>query len=411
MQQIKINQGQRYFPALHIRDFRLFWFSQMVSLSGTWMHSTAQAWLVYSLTQSPFYLGLIAFLSSFPLMFLTFYGGLIADRYNKRDILLITQGLSIIPALFLAILTYTELIKVWHIGLMALFLGLINAFDIPARQSFFAELVGKEQVTNAIALNSMAFNSARVIGPLLAGFVIVKLGMAECFFLNALSFIPVLFVLLFIRRHHIPQTRTTKNIDAFKEGFYFVRHNRPIMFILLMIATFSLFAIPFINLLPVISKEVFKMQVGGLSILMASLGVGSFLGAFILAFVKTPLEKRLFIPLSSVVFIIALVIVTISSNFYLTSLALVFCGWGIVTFLALCNGFIQERVDDERRGRVISLYVFVFLGLSPVGNLILGLSADMFGTMDALRMFSLSLCIVVALFVITFRRSCEDTCS
>lgn len=375
------------------------------------MHSTAQAWLVYSMTESPFYLGLIAFLSSFPLMILTFYGGLIADKYNKRDILLITQALSIIPALVIAILTHMAIIKIWHVGLMALILGIINAFDIPARQSFFAELVGKEQVTNAIALNSLAFNSARIVGPLVAGFVISTFGMSECFYINSLSFIPVLAVLILIKKHKKIRQESLSSIDALKEGFAFVRHNRAIMLVLLMIATFSLFAIPFINLLPVISKEVFQKQVEGLSILLASLGLGSFLGAFLLAFMKTSLDKKTFIPFSASVFIVSLVIVSISSNFYLTVLSLVFCGWGVVTYLALANSFIQERVDDAKRGRVISLYVFVFLGLSPVGNLLLGFFADLFGTMTAIKMFSLSVCLAVLLFTINFRRSCEDTCS
>ncbi|MFQ3573328.1 MAG: MFS transporter [Thermodesulfovibrionales bacterium] len=410
MQDPQVNDPQRYFPALYVRDFRLFWFSQLISLSGTWMHSTAQAWLVYSITHSPFYLGLIAFLSSFPLMILTFFGGLIADRYNKRNILLITQGLSMIPAFVIAILTQMGIIKVWHVGLMALFLGIINAFDVPARQSYFIELAGKEQLTNAIALNSMAFNIARVLGPVFAGFIIANFGMSECFYINSLSFIPVIIVLLMIKKRAMISDCSLSSIDAIKEGFIFVRHNRPIMLIMLMIATFSLFAIPFINLLPVISTEIFHRQIDGLSILMASLGLGSFLGAFILAFMKKAIDKQTFIPLSAIVFIVSLIIITFSKYFYLTVISLVFSGWGIVTYLALSNSFIQERVDDTKRGRVMSLYVFVFLGLSPIGNLLLGYTADILGTMTALKVFSMSVCIGVLLFTLKFRRSCEDTC-
>ena len=183
------------FSSLYYRDFRLFWFGQLISLSGTWMQSIAQGWLVYSLTKSPFYLGMVAAAGSLPILLFTLVGGIVADRFRKRNLLLITQALSIIPALLLGILTDIHLIAVWQVALLAALLGTVNAFDIPARQSFFVELVGKSNLTNAIALNSAAFHGARMVGPVIAGITIAFMGLPACFYLNALSFFAVIIAL------------------------------------------------------------------------------------------------------------------------------------------------------------------------------------------------------------------------
>ncbi|HMK43829.1 MAG TPA: MFS transporter, partial [Dissulfurispiraceae bacterium] len=181
------------FPALRHQDFRFFWIGQLISLSGTWMHSVAQSWLVYSLTHSPLYLGIIASLSSLPILLFTLLGGMVADRFPKRTILMVTQFLSALPALFVAVLADLRIITVWHVGIAALMLGIVNAFDVPTRQSFLAEVVDRDSITNAVALNSAAFNGARVIGPVVAGIVIAHVGIPACFYLNALSFFAVLF--------------------------------------------------------------------------------------------------------------------------------------------------------------------------------------------------------------------------
>ncbi len=400
----------RRFPALHVRDFRLFWLAQLVSLSGTWMHSTAQGWLIYTMTRSPLYLGLIATLGSLPILLFTFFGGLIADRYKKKDILLLTQSLSIVPAFIIGILSDNGIIQVWHVGLMAFLLGTINAVDIPVRQSYFAELVNKSEITNAIALNSMAFNGARITGPMIAGLVIEHLGITSCFYLNALSFVPVIIALYLIKTKGTAGDRHPLNRDSIMKGLHFVRGHRAVLLILLLIASLSLFAIPYINLLPVIAEDVFKRGIKGLTILMSSLGVGSFSGALIIASLKYFERKDLFIPLSAVVFGMSLLVVSFSGDFYVTIVAMVLSGWGIVTCLALANGFIQEVVIDSLRGRVVSLYVFVFLGLAPIGNAIMGVTADFIGTMTALRLFSLIVMAIILVFVINFRRACEDTC-
>ena len=400
--------SDRRFPALHVRDFRLFWLAQLISLSGTWMHSTAQGWLIYTITRSPLYLGLIATLGSLPILLFTLFGGLIADRYRKKDILLMTQSFSIIPALVIGVLSDTGVIQVWHVGLLAFVLGTINAIDIPVRQSYFAELVDKTVITNAIALNSMAFNGARITGPMIAGLVIEHLGITSCFYLNAVSFVPVLIALYMIKTSGTAQDRHPIDRDSIMKGLTFVRGHRPVLLILLLIAFLSLFAIPYINLLPVIAEEVFNRGIKGLTILMSSLGVGSFSGALIIASVRYFKRKDLFIPLSAVLFGTSLLVLSFSRDFYVTTVAMVLSGWGIVTCLALANGFIQEAVIDSLRGRVVSLYVLVFLGLAPIGNAIMGVTADLFGTMPALRFFAIFVMAIILIFVINFRRACED---
>ncbi|MCX8069948.1 MAG: MFS transporter [Thermodesulfovibrionales bacterium] len=400
---------KRYFPALYVRDFRLFWFSQIISLSGTWMHSTAQGWLVYSLTKSPMYLGLIAFLSYLPIFLFTFLGGVVADRFNRRNILLVTQILSIIPAFLIALLTDLNIIEIWHVGILAFVFGLINSVDIPVRQSFFTELVGKDVITNAIALNSTIFNAARITGPLLAGFTIQYFGITACFYMNALSFLPVVVSLFLINQKTNKHLNQNKGIRSFSEGWRFVFGNKAIFYALIMIALFSLFAIPYINLMPVIAEGIFKKGIKGLSILMASVGFGSFLGALILAFKRDLERKDLFIPLSAIVFSVALFIIAISNVFTLTLFAMILSGWGLVTFLALCNGFIQESVSNELRGRVVSFYVFVFLGISPIGNLIVGFTADRIGTQEALLLFSTVVLLSALIFTFIFRRNFENT--
>ncbi len=395
---------------MYSRDFRLFWLAQLVSLSGTWMHSAAQGWLVYSLTKSPLYLGIIASLGSLPILLFTFWGGVIADLYPKRNILLITQSLSIAPALVIAGLSGSGLIEVWHVGFMAFILGTINAFDIPVRQSFFADLVEKQHITNAIALNSTAFNGARITGPVIAGFVIEYFGITSCFYINAISFIPVIIALYRIKAVGISHRPTKDRERGIIGGLGFVRNNRPVLYILSLIALFSLFAIPYINLLPVIAEEVFHRGITGLSILMACIGIGSFSGALIIAFMKEIYRKDLFIPFSATIFGLSLIVISFSHNFYITLSALVMSGWGIVTYLALSNGFIQESVSDFLRGRVVSLYIFVFLGLAPIGNALMGLAADIMGTMTALKIFSAVVMLMTIVFAVKFRRSCEDTC-
>jgi len=384
------------FSALHYRDFRLFWFGQLISLSGTWMQSVAQGWLVYSLTKSPFYLGLVAAAGSLPILLFTLAGGIVADRFRKRNLLLITQALSIIPALVLGILTDFNLIAVWHVALMATLLGTVNAFDIPARQSFFIELVGRDNLMNAIALNSAAFNGARMIGPVIAGMTIAYIGLPSCFYLNALSFIAVIIALSKINIRGEIKESSNGFIRDFTEGIQFVKSKPEIYRIILLIAVFSLLGIPYITFLPVFAVEVFRTGPKGLGFLVSAAGTGALTAALSLAFKGDIKEKNRFMSISALCFSFSLFAFSLSKNFYLSIVILIFIGWGIVSFLATANSFIQLSVPDNLRGRAMSVYALVFLGTAPLGNSLLGVLANSFGTTRAVSISAI-FCIIASI--------------
>jgi len=403
-----MEKAQR-FSALYTRDFRLFWFGQIISLSGTWMHSMAQSWLIYSMTKSPLYLGLIASLSSLPILLFTLIGGSVADRYPRRNIIIVTQVLSIIPAFVLGVLTYANVVQVWHVGVIAFFFGTVNAFDVPARQSFLAEVVNKGDITNAIALNSAAFNGARIVGPLIAGFIIASLSLPACFFLNALSFVPVVVALTRIKAAGVPGKAGKGFLRGIGEGWKFVVSERPVFYIMSLIAVFSLFGIPYITMLPVLAVEVLDAGVKGLSMLMSAAGVGSFAAAMFVAFKGEIESKGVYIPVAAIIFSAAVIIISLSHNFYLSASVIFFAGWGIVSFLAVSNSFIQQSVPNELRGRVMSLYTLVFLGLAPIGNSAIGFAAHSMGTLPSLRFFA-AICVISSLlFFALFEKSYRET--
>ena len=396
------------FSALYTRDFRLFWFGQIISLSDTWMHSVAESWLVYSMTKSPLYLGLIASLSSLPILLFTLIGGSVADRYPKRNIIIITQVLSIIPAFALGVLTYGNFVTIWQVGVIAFFFGTVNAFDVPAKQSFLAEVVSKGDITNAIALNSAAFNGARILGPLMAGLVIANFSIPVCFFLNAISFVPVVFALTKIGTTGTTKISNKGFIETIREGAQFVLREKSVLYIMSLISIFSLFGIPYITLLPVLADNVLKEGVRGLSFLVSSAGLGSFAAAMIIAFKGEIQGKRTYIPVSAVIFSVAIMALALSDNLHIAMLLMFFAGWGIVSFLAVCNSFIQQVVPDALRGRVMSLYTLVFLGFAPLGNSAIGFTAYVFGTLLSLRIFA-AICIFSSIiFFVLFGKSYKE---
>lgn len=398
-------QTNQRFSALYVRDFRLFWLGQVISLSGTWMQSLAQSWLVYSLTKSPLYLGIVASVSSLPILFFTLVGGMVADRYPKRNILVLTQALSALPALVLGILTETKTVTVVHVGILAAFLGTVNAFDVPARQAFLAEVVDKSAITNAIALNSAAFNGARIIGPVIAGIVISSMGIPACFYLNAISFVAVIFALWKIEARG---TLSTKQKDFFREiadGWNFVTGEKPVLYIILLVSLFSLFGLPFYTLLPVLAGGILNMGAKGLSFLVASAGAGSLLGALMLAFRGNVEREDIFIPFSAITFSTAVLALSFScANFYMSMAFIFAAGWGIVSNLATCNSYIQKRVPDALRGRVMSLYILVFLGFAPLGNSLIGFAAETAGTIASLKAFAIVCIIGSIIFFNLFRK-------
>lgn len=371
------------FSSFSVRDFRLFWIGQFISLSGTWMQSVAQGWLVYSLTQSPFYLGMVAAASSLPILLFTFAGGIVADRFPKRTLLLTTQVLSILPALLLGILTSLKVISVWQVAVIAAFLGTINALDIPVRQSFLAEMVGRGHVVNAIALNAAAFHGARMIGPVIAGILIAWLGVAACFYINALSFVAVIISLLKMEVRGGTLAKSEGIIRDFMKGIGFIREDREILRIILMITVFSLVGIPYITLLPVYAAEVFGEGAQAYGLLIGASGLGALIAAVGIALQEDIRDKTRFMAVAAMCFSVSLLLFSFSRVFSVSLLLVMISGWGMVSYLASANGYIQILVPDELRGRVMSLYSFVFLGTVPIGNAIIGTAADLFGTTRA----------------------------
>jgi MFS family permease len=397
----------RRFSALYYRDFRLFWFGQIISISGTWMQSVAQGWLVYSLTKSPFYLGMVAAAASLPILFFTLPAGVLADRFPKRNLLLYTQAFSIVPALMLGILTSLKVVAVWQVALLAAVLGSINAIDIPTRQSFLAEMVGRGQVVNAIALNSAAFNGARVIGPMIAGFVIAYIGLPACFFLNAVSFGAVILALSKMRTRGEIRVKPEGMIKDFVKGIGFVKGNREIVAVITLIGVFSLVGLPYISLLPVFAGEVFHRGAKGYGFLMGASGIGALTAAVGIA-AKTRIRNTLKImSLAALCFSTALLAFSISRIFWVSLVIIMVGGWGMVSYLALANSFIQMSVPDELRGRVMSVYSFVFLGTVPIGNAIMGVVADRIGTTHAVSVGG-AVCIAAAVLFVRRYGKKED---
>jgi MFS family permease len=388
------------FPALQSREYRLFFFGQMISLSGTWMQSVAQGWLVYSLTKSPFYLGLVAAFGSLPILLFSLFGGIVADRIRKRNLLLLTQALSIIPALSLGILTDMNLISVWHVVLFATFLGTVNAFDIPARQAFIIELVGEKGLMNAIALNSTVFHGARLIGPVMAGMAIAYLGLPACFYLNALSFSAIIIALSKMKVKSNTKEQTKGFLRDLSEGIKFVTSKPDIYRIILLIAVFSLVGLPYVALLPVFAVEVLRAGPQGFGFLVGAIGGGAFLAGLFLAYKGDVENKFRLMSLSCLCFSIFLLVFSISRSVYLSIAALLFIGWGTVSFFATANSFVQLSVSDNLRGRVISVYAFVFLGFAPIGNYLIGILADSFGVTRTVA-FSSIICIAASTLFLT----------
>lgn len=390
------------FPALYVRDFRIFWIGQLISFSGTWMQSTAQGWLVYSLTRSPLYLGLVAAASSLPVLFFTLVGGVVADRLMKRKLLVITQTLSMLPALALAVLIDLKLVTVWQIMLFATLLGMVNAFDVPARQAFLVEMVQKGRLLNAIALNSAAFNGARIIGPFFAGLTIASLGVAACFYVNAASFLAAIVALFMIRAQgetgkgvflkspgENGSGRLAALVRDLREGLSFVKEGQDIFRILLLVATFSFFGIPFITLLPVFAEDILNVGPRGLGILAGASGLGALIAAVFIAFKGEIAKKGRLMTTAGLIFGSALFAFSLSGDYGASILILIFAGWGMMSFLAVANSVIQLSTPDALRGRVMSVYAFVFLGIAPAGNALMGSVAHAIGTGRAVSIGSL----------------------
>lgn len=377
----------RRLPALYCRNYRLFWFGQCVSLTGTCMQSVAQGWLVYSLTKSTLLLGLVAAAVSAPVLLFSFFGGAVADLADKRRLLLCTQSLSVIPALLLAYLTASCRITVGLIAVLAMLQGALNALELPARQSYWSELLPKGYRASGNSLNAVAFNASRILGPVLAGGIIASSGIAPCFALNAISFMAGILSLLLIRGQTAVEPVSAQRgsvISDIGEGLRYVAGERKVALVMLLVAVISLFGIPFVPLLPVFADHILKVGPRGLGYLSAASGVGSLLAALGLAWCGDVRKKGRLIASSGLLFAVCLFLFAHSEEYRASLLALVSIGAGMVAFLACISCFLQHTCPDQLRGRVMGIYTFVLIGMAPLGHSMMGLLAANLGVVSAL---------------------------
>jgi len=370
--------------SLRHRNFQLFFGGQLISLIGTWMQNVAQSWLVYRLTGSSFLLGAVGFAGQIPVFLMAPVGGIIADRKNRHHVVVATQTVSMILAFILAGLTLTKLVQVWHVMVLAALLGVVNAFDIPARQSFIVDMVGKEDLINAIALNSSMFNGARVIGPAIAGLLVASIGEGWCFFGNAVSYIAVIVGLLLMRVTWQPGKPSGSPLENIIEGFQYVRSTQPIRVLLLLLGLVSLVGMPYAVLMPIFADRILHSGASGLGILMGATGVGALIGALSLAFKRGLKGLGNWVLLSSAGFGASLILFGISKNFWLSVALLVPAGYCMMVQMASSNTLIQSIVPDRLRGRVMSVYSMMFMGMAPIGALGAGVVASHLGAPLAL---------------------------
>ncbi len=368
---------KKYFSSLKHRDFRLFFSGQMVSLTGTWMQNVAQGWLVLQLTNSPFLLGIINAIAALPILLFSVWGGTVADRMGKRNLIICTQALSMILAFIMGILFSLHIIEFWHIALLAGLIGLVNAFDMPARHSFVIEMVGKADLSNAIALNSMIFNIARIIGPIVAGFVVGAWGVGTCFYINGFSFLAVLAGLLFMKGDFTPKNSNHSSLhDSTMDGARYVWQNRKIRNLIILVSVSSLFGVSYMVLMPVFARDILNIGAKGLGVLLSAIGIGALLSSLSLTIFSHSDHSNRLVSLGGIVLGISLIVFGFSKSVNISLLALVGVGWGIVTQTTTINNLLQKETPDELRGRVMGFYTVMFLGMTPLGSFQAGLLAD-----------------------------------
>ncbi|MDZ8184354.1 MAG: MFS transporter [Nostoc sp. ChiSLP02] len=373
-------------PALRSRNYQLFFAGQGVSLIGTWMTQLATIWLVYDLTNSPLMLGVVGFSSQIPSFFLAPFGGVFVDRFSRYRTLIGTQILAMIQSLALAVLALTGVIQVWQIIALSLFQGFINALDAPARQAFVPELVERrEDLANAIAINSTMVNGARLIGPAIGGLLIAGIGVAYCFLIDGLSYIAVIAALLAMKVKPWQNSINDGNpLQKVKEGFVYAFNFPPIRAVLLLSALVSLIGLQNTILVPIIAEEILKGGAETLGFLMAASGVGALSGGIYLATRKTILGIGKFIALAPAILGIGLVSFSLSRFLPLSLFSMLFVGLGTILQIAASNTFLQTIVEEDKRGRLMSLYTMSFLGMIPIGNLLGGALANRIGATNTL---------------------------
>jgi MFS family permease len=385
--------------AFRSRNYRLYFCGQFVSLIGTWMQHVAMSWLVYRLTGSALLLGLVGFAGQIPVFVLTSFAGVFIDRVHRRNLLICTQMLCAVQAALLAFLTLSGRIEVWHLVLLSLFLGTINAFDMPARHSFVVEMVDKKKdLGNAIALNSAMFNSARLVGPSIAGLLVGALGEGVCFLLNSISFLAIIFTLLAM---NIPKKKTEVGhlpvFQGLKEGYQYAFGFRPILYLLVLMALIGLMGMPYMVLMPVFARDILHGGPQTFGFLMGASGIGALIGSLYLASRRSVLGLAKLNAFATGAFGAGIIIFSFSRSLPLSLCILLFTGFGMIIHMASSSTMLQTIVDEDKRGRVMSYMSMCSMGMAPFGSLLAGSLSDAIGAPHTLMINGI-VCIVGALF-------------
>lgn len=365
--------------ALRHRNYRLFFIGQLISLSGTWMQQVAQGWLVLRLTGSPLLLGLVAAAASLPVLLLSLPAGALVDRVSRHRLLITTQIIAMLLAFILALLTFTAAVREWHILVLAVLLGSVNAFDAPARHAFTVEMVGHTDLLNAIALNSSIFHAARTIGPALAGIAVAAIGEAPAFLLNGLSFLAVIASLLMMRLPPFRPPPRQHRLDQLREGMRYIVQEPIIRTLLLLVGVISLFGLVYVPLLPIFAHDVLHAGAQGLGWLTAAGGSGALVAALLLARAGDDFPRMRMVLVAALLYPVFLIGFTLMTTLLPAMLLLALAGWASVTTMSLTNTLIQSVVPDTLRGRVMSVFTLLLLGLSPMGGLAAGAVAELVG--------------------------------
>ncbi len=405
-----VGQLRKTFRALHHRDFRFFWTGQVVSNTGSWMQSIAQAWLILQLTDSPLALGTLTMLQALPVLLFGLFGGVIADRFPKRTLLLFTQTTMLVQASALAFLTYTEQIQIWQLYLLALSLGVLNALDNPTRQTLVSELVPAEDLPNAVALNSLMFNTSRLLGPAIGGVTIAVVGVAGCFLLNAISFVGVIFSLTMIRaRSTAPAVDNRRGavILQVREGLRYALTTPDVLFVVILMAAIGCFGYNFQTILPLIAQYVLQADAASFGLLMSSMALGSVAAALLMASRGAVTRRRIFV--GAVGFSLLLFCVSFASSWLVLLPLLTLLGAFSIIFSSSANVHLQTVTPPALRGRVMSIYTLLFLGSTPIGSMVVGTLAEHQGVQVAIGEMALVCMIGVAAAAVYARRSGGNT--
>ena len=400
------------FRALSHRDFRIFWIGAFLSNVGTWMQAVAQGWLVLLLTNSAFWLGLDAFFATAPGFIFTLLGGVFADLIDRRRLLLVTQVIAGVAALGLAVLVYTQLVNQWMVLGFSFITGCCMALASPSFLAMTYDLVGREDLANAIAMNSTQFQLSRVVGPAFAGLAFEVFGLAGCFFANGLSFVAVVAALLVVRpaiqsvpKHSVRDPRALWH--DLVEGFHYVRSRPRVSSLLLLSAVNSLFGAPYFTLVPIYARDIFKLEETGLALMMGAAGIGAFMGALLVAYLGDFRRKGWFVIGGAIAFGLFIINFAISSQLWLSLVFLVGLGFSIVICVALINTLLQKLVTDRMRGRVMSMFMLSFIGALPIGNIAAGAFSREFGPQPTLAAGGLII-VLFATGVMIFNRRLRD---